>query len=185
MRFKASEKTDGVTQEAQALAPANVQAFYAEGTVAFFPCHEPGVRFRGTRWGTPMDDDVFLERFSRGALSEFAHLDHVRVVYLYTRREGPDAAIELTRAGLRALTRQLGVPEKYHETVTVAWARLVGQQAATGPGRDFNAFINDNPRFRRKDLLDDYYSREVLFGTESRTRFSEPDLRPLHTPPSG
>ena len=132
-----------------------------------------------------MDDDGFLEGFSQGEVSGFAHLDHVRVVYLYTRRAGRDAAVELTRAGLRALTARLGVPEKYHETVTVAWARLVSECAATGPGRDFLAFIDDHPRFRRKDLLEDYYSREVLFGAEARTRFIEPDLRPLHLPSSG
>jgi hypothetical protein len=126
-----------------------------------------------------MEDDVFLERFSQGALNAFAHVDHVKVVYLYTRRAGPEAAIDLIREGLRALTRQLGVPEKYHETVTVAWARLVGQQAAATPGSDFAAFIHDHPRFLRKDLLEDYYTRGVLFGPEARTRFSEPDLRPL------
>ncbi|NOK22476.1 hypothetical protein [Corallococcus carmarthensis] len=126
-----------------------------------------------------MDDDVFLEQFSRGEPDGFAHLDHVRVVYLYTRRVGGDAAVELTRAGLRALTHRLGVPEKYHDTVTVAWARLVSQRAATEPGLDFTAFIHDNPRFQRKDLLEDYYSREVLFGAEARARFIEPDLRPL------
>lgn len=128
-----------------------------------------------------MDDDVFLEQFSRGELSGFAHVDHVKVVYLYTRKAGPEAAITLTREGLQALTRKLGVPEKYHETMTVAWARLVSQQAAAAPGRDFTAFITDNPRFLRKDLLEAYYSREVLVKAESRKQFVEPDLRPLQT----
>lgn len=130
-----------------------------------------------------MDDDVFLERFSRGELSEFAHLDHVRVVYLYTLRAGRDAAIELTRAGLKALTGRLGVPEKYHETMTVAWVRLVSERAAAGTGRDFTAFLHDNPCFQRRDLLEDYYSREVLFSAGARSQFIEPDLRPLPTEP--
>ena len=126
-----------------------------------------------------LSDSVLLERFSRGELSEFPHLDHVRVVYLQTRRVGRDAAVEFARAGLQRLTRQLGVPEKYHETVTVAWARLIGERAETEPGRDFAGFLDDNPQFHRKDLLADYYSREVLFGTDARTRFVAPDLRPL------
>ncbi|MBN8226522.1 hypothetical protein JYK02_03260 [Corallococcus macrosporus] len=126
------------------------------------------------------DDDAFLDGFSRGEVSGFTHQDHVRVVYLYTRKAGGEAAVELTRAGLKTLTRRLGVPEKFHETVTVAWARLVSEQVEAAPGRDFTAFIGDNPRFLRKDLLEDYYSREVLFGSEARSRFIEPDLRPLH-----
>lgn len=126
-----------------------------------------------------MNDSTLLERFSRGELSEFPHLDHVRVVYLHTRRAGRDAAVEFARAGLQRLTRQLGVPEKYHETVTVAWARLVGERAETGPGQDFAEFLEHNPQFHRKDLLEDYYSREVLFGAAARARFVEPDLRPL------
>ncbi|NOK35745.1 hypothetical protein HMI49_21330 [Corallococcus exercitus] len=132
-----------------------------------------------------MDDDVFLEGFSRGEVSGFAHLDHVRVVYLYTRRAGGEAAVALTRAGLRALTGKLGVPEKYHETMTVAWARLVSERVEAALGRDFAAFIDAHPRLLRRDLLDDYYSREVLFGAEARIRFIEPDLRPLDLPSAG
>ncbi|RKH52193.1 hypothetical protein [Corallococcus llansteffanensis] len=126
-----------------------------------------------------LNDSALLERFSRGELSEFPHLDHVRVVYLHTRRAGRDAAVEFARAGLQRLTRQLGVPEKYHETVTVAWARLVGERTEIGPCRDFAEFLDHNPQFQRKELLDDYYSREVLFGPDARARFVEPDLRPL------
>ncbi|WP_147448676.1 hypothetical protein [Corallococcus terminator] len=126
-----------------------------------------------------MDDKTFLERFSRGELSEFPHLDHVRVVYLHTRATDRDTAVELTRTGLRLLTHRLGVPEKFHETVTVAWARLVGERAAVEPCRDFTSFLEHHPRFRRKDLLGDYYSGEVLFSAEARARFVEPDLRPL------
>ncbi|RYZ43337.1 MAG: hypothetical protein EOO71_04025 [Myxococcaceae bacterium] len=126
-----------------------------------------------------MDDKTFLERFSRGELRELPHLDHVRVVYLHTREAGRDTAIERTRAGLKLLTSQLGVPEKFHETVTVAWARLVGERTEVEPCRDFTSFLDHHPRFRRKDLLDDHYSREVLFSAEARVRFVEPDLRPL------
>jgi hypothetical protein len=126
-----------------------------------------------------MTDDALLECFSRGELSEFPHQDHVRVVYLHVRRAGGDTAVEFARAGLRLLTQRLGVPHKYHETVTVAWARLVSEQAVRGPERDFDAFLERNPRFLRRDLLDDHYSRERLFSDDARARFVEPDLRPL------
>ena len=61
------------------------------------------------------------------------------------------------RAGIRLLA-----PNKYHETRTVAWARLV---RAGHPGLD------------RRDLLDDFYSPEVL--ESGRATLVEPDRRPL------
>ncbi|TNC21995.1 hypothetical protein [Mumia zhuanghuii] len=126
-----------------------------------------------------MDDLEFLDRFATGDLDDFPHADHVRMVYLQTRRAGKEDAIRFARTGLMALVEAAGNPGKYHETITTAWGRLVGDQAASDPGNDFDDFIRKNPQFLRTDLLEDYYSRARLFSPEARTRFVPPDLQPL------
>ena len=126
-----------------------------------------------------MNDLEFLDRFARGDLDDFPHVDHVRMVYLQTRRAGKEDAIRFAKTGLKAMAEASGTPGKYHETITTAWGRLVGDITASDPGNDFEDFIHKNPRFLRTDLLEDYYSRARLFSPEARARFVPPDVQPL------
>jgi len=71
-----------------------------------------------------------------------------------------------------------GNPGKYHETRTVAWARLVVDARAGFEG-DFDAFLARHPEFVRRDLLDDYYSPELLNSDAARLAFVDPDRRGL------
>lgn len=126
-----------------------------------------------------MDDDEFLDAFRCGTLTDLPHLNHVRVVYLVTRRQGSDDAISLARRGLRALADAAGVPDKYHETRTVAWARIIADRTIAAPGRSFAEFMELHPELRRKELLGDYYSTELLTSPRARAEFVPPDLRPI------
>ena len=87
-----------------------------------------------------MDDREFLERFEAAAIpsEHWMHRDHIRMAFLYLRDRPFDAALHAIRVGIRALNRANDVPETptngYHETVTVAWARVVATAiAAHGP----------------------------------------------------
>lgn len=131
------------------------------------------------RNGDGMNDLEFLDRFTAGDLDDFPHVDHVRMVYLQTRRAGKEDAIRFARAGLKAMAEATGHPGKYHETITMAWARLVGDKTASDPGDDFEDFIRRNPQFLRSDLLEDYYSSARLFSPEARAGFVPPDVQPL------
>jgi hypothetical protein len=104
-----------------------------------------------------MDDDELLAAFRAGVLDRFPHEDHLRVMRMLVGSLPFDDAVDQMRAGIQRMD-----PVKYHETRTVAWARLV---AAGHPGLE------------RRDLLDDFYSPEVLDG--GRAIFVEPDRRPL------
>ena len=122
-----------------------------------------------------MTDDEFLARFEAHALPGFTHRDHVRVAFAYARRGGTPAAVKGARR-IRALAAGTG---KYHETLTVAWARVIARHAADDPALEFAAFLEANPQLLRRDLLNAHYSRERLFSAEARQRFVEPDISPL------
>ena len=76
-----------------------------------------------------MTDDTFLARFEAVSLQSFDHRDHLRVAFAYARRGGVEHAVDHARRGLRHLTAAHGEPERYHETLTTAWARVVAHQA--------------------------------------------------------
>lgn len=126
-----------------------------------------------------MDDDDFLDRFARGRLETFSHRDHVRLVYARARRTNGREATDFARRGLRELAERHGMPQKYHETLTVAWSRLIAARAEAFEGDDFEAFMEAHPELGRTSLIEEYYSRELVYSAEARAAFVAPDREPL------
>jgi hypothetical protein len=123
-----------------------------------------------------MTDDAFLARFETGRLSAFDHCDHVRVAFAYARRGGVAHAVDRARHGLRRLAAAHGEPERYHETLTTAWARVIAHHAIAHGDSGFDEFLGAHPQLLRRDLLLAHYSRERLFSPAARARFVEPDI---------
>jgi hypothetical protein len=126
-----------------------------------------------------MTDETFLARFEAGRLTSFDHRDHLRVAFAYARRGGVDHAVARARRGLRHLAAAHGEPERYHETLTTAWARVVAHHALADRDRDFEGLLATHPQLLRRDLLLRHYTRERLLGAAARARFVEPDLLAL------
>lgn len=128
-----------------------------------------------------MTDDEFLAAFEAGALprSAWTHQAHIRMAWLYLTRLPAEQATQKARAGIRAYNSAQGNHTGYHDTVTVAFVRLIASRLAAGEG--FAAFLD-----RNSDLIDRgrppllrHYSRGRLESDEARTKFVEPDLLPL------
>jgi hypothetical protein len=134
-------------------------------------------------WGSAdLPDDAFVAAFEDGRYphDRFRHADHVRLAWIYARRHGAEEAAHRMRRGIRAFARQAGVPGKYHETITMAWVRLVAAALALSPGiDDFARFVRAHAWLLEKDALLAFYSRERLMGEAARGAWVEPDLRPL------
>jgi hypothetical protein len=126
-----------------------------------------------------MTDEAFLGRFEAVSLESFGHRDHLRVAFAYARRGGIDHAVARARDGLRRFAAAHGEPDRYHETLTTAWARVVGHCALRAREDDFDAFLAAHPRLLERDLLCAHYSRERLFSEAARAAFLEPDLLAL------
>ena len=124
-----------------------------------------------------MTDDEFLPALEKCELPEaaFGHSAHVRAAYLYLRAEGFAGALERTRRAIRNFARHLGKPERYHETVTVAYLALIQQHMCQrGDGGGWAAFERDNPELLRPGLLLEYYPKAQLESDLARQVFVLP-----------
>ncbi len=106
------------------------------------------------------------------------------MAFLYLRDHPFEEALARIGSGIRALNHANHVPETetsgYHETVTVAWARLIGSAIQVhGPRSSFSAFIAANPHLRHKSLLRLYYTRDRILSPKAKATFVDPDLAPL------
>ncbi|CAN5496249.1 hypothetical protein BH09ACT4_BH09ACT4_08020 [soil metagenome] len=127
-----------------------------------------------------IDDDQLLARFAANTLRAFPHEEHLHVVFVKSARSSVDETLVFVRDGIRAMAAGIGAPQKYHETRTVAWLRLIVAARAGFTG-DFTEFLTQHPELVRRDLLSDYYSDALLASDEARATFVAPDLRDLPT----
>lgn len=125
------------------------------------------------------EDVLTVEALEAGDIPEgsFTHEGHVYVAWLYLDRHPLPVAIDRFTAALKALTRKLGVPGKYHETITWFFMLAIAERRAAAPGADWPDFRSANA-----DLLDwqnnplrRYYSKALLDSDEARLSFRLPD----------
>jgi len=128
-----------------------------------------------------LPDDEFLARFEAGHLpaAEFHHEDHVRATWLCIEKYGEERAGAKVAAGIRAIAAAHGIAERYHETITTVWVRLIAHHRALDPTSDFDVFYAHARGLSDQKLPERHYSRDVLFSSAARAAFVEPDLRPL------
>jgi hypothetical protein len=132
-----------------------------------------------------MTDEAFARAFEEGSVTpaQFDHVAHVRVAWVYLREAGSmDAALCRMRDAIRRFAAAAGVPQKYHETITVLWMRLLAEARDAGASGELADVLRDHPALSDKDLPLQYYSRERLFSDEARAAWVDPDLRPLAQP---
>jgi len=126
---------------------------------------------------THLSDDEFLEAFHtcRLEIAEFRHADHLRLAWIHLHRESFDEALRQVREGVQKFAIKHKVPHLYHETITVAWMRLL----ATHHEASFEEFIAVNGAWLGKDLLHRFWSPEVLMSDEARRAWLPPDRQNL------
>lgn len=93
-------------------------------------------------------------------------------------------AADSLRTGIRAHNAAHGIVDTptagYHETMTLAWLRLVEMVLLEyGPEPTGEAFCEAHPELLQKKTLRLFYSRERFMSSEAKVRFVEPDLAPL------
>lgn len=131
-------------------------------------------------------DAEFLRLFEarRWPLERWHHRDHIRLAYLYLRGMPFDDAADRIRAGIKAHNEAHGIPDLptagYHETMTIAWLRLVRLVLDEyGPEESGEAFCEAHPELMQKKTLRLFYSKDRFMSAEAKRQFLEPDLAPL------
>jgi len=139
-------------------------------------------------------DDELLGAFEAGQEPEggFHHREHLRVAWLYLRRDPWPAALGRFAEGLKRFAIAQGQPGLYHETVTVAYFLLIHQRMAEGgqvwnreftipdltpPEPTFDGFVARYPELLgwKPSILDRYYDAATLASDLARRVFVMPD----------
>jgi hypothetical protein len=125
-----------------------------------------------------------LDRFWPGspptAASRSGHPAHVELAFVAARRYGEEDGAAVMCGWIRQIAAAHGRADRYHETMTIAWARLVAHHVAADPGTyDFGAFAARYPTLLDKNLLSAHYSSAALGSAEARAHWVAPDLRPF------
>jgi hypothetical protein len=111
----------------------------------------------------------------RLAESEFGHKAHVRAAYLYLRAGDFATALGRMRQAIRKYAAHLGKPERYHETITVAYLSLIARHLwERGDEGGWAGFASRNPELFEPDLLLRYYPKEQLESQVAREVFVLP-----------
>ncbi len=104
----------------------------------------------------------------------------MHLAFLAARRHGTERAADVMCDWIGRIARQHGASQKYHATMTIAWARLVAYHVAGDPSvSDFGAFAVLHPTLLDKDLLARHYAGPTLRSDAARAAWVPPDLAAL------
>ena len=128
-------------------------------------------------------DADFLAAFLDSSMpaAGFDHRGHVRAAWLLLQAHPLPEAVELTCDGIARLATRLGVPGKYHRTLSEALVRLMAEGGAGDRAQSFEDFVRANPALMQdaRGVLARHYSPELLATEAARLRFVAPDRLPL------
>ena len=107
----------------------------------------------------------------------FDHQNHVYLAWLYLEAYPVTEAIERFSAALKRLTLKLGVPGKYHETITWFYMLIIASRRSQHVAATWPEFCSKNADIVTKEnnVLSRYYSKQTLASEQARRNFIMPD----------
>jgi hypothetical protein len=99
----------------------------------------------------------------------------LRLAWLHLHRENFETALHNVRSGIKAFAVHHSVTHRYHETITIAWVRLL----ATHDESSFDEFLTRNEPKLSLRLLHRFWTPDALAGQEARLRWVPSDVRDL------
>lgn len=126
-----------------------------------------------------MDDRALVAAFEATTLGgdEFPHAAHVRVGWYYLSHFEMLDAMARFRTGLQRFAAAKGKPDRYHETITLAYLLLIAERLADARGLSWDEFAARNPDLLtwRPSILERYYPAATLASDYARQTFVLPD----------
>lgn len=130
----------------------------------------------------PLEDSAFVSEFEncRFPNEQFRHADHIRLAWIYIRRYDYETAELRMCESIRGFACNLGAEQKYHQTITMVWMRLVNLAVRLSSGIDnFLDFAHAHAWLLDKEAVFEFYSQELLMSEMARKVWVEPDLKPI------
>ncbi len=129
-----------------------------------------------------LSDTQFLEAVRTATYpgDKFGHRAHLRLGWMCLREHGFEQGLERIRELVRAYAKALGATEKFHETITRAWAEHMQAALEETPEHgSFDAFLEVHPELLDSKLLSRHYRKETLDSPLAKAGWVPPDLEPL------
>jgi hypothetical protein len=96
-------------------------------------------------------DAAFLDAFERCTLPAFKHRDHLRMTWLYLRRDGRPRADVRIIEGLRRFARHQRAERIFDRALTEAWIARVAAALERNPEvTDFPQFLQQAPELLQR-----------------------------------
>lgn len=121
-----------------------------------------------------MTDAQFLAALESCTLpeAEFDHRGHLRAAWLCLRAGSFPEALARMSAALKRYSAHMGKPDRYHETITVAYMAVINERLHAGGDHDsWSDFLRDNPDLADRRLLTHCYRPETLASPTARSIF--------------
>jgi hypothetical protein len=113
-----------------------------------------------------------------GGAPRLGHREHVRLAWLVLRDEGTEAGGDRVARMLRHLAEAHGEGDRYHETLTRFWIRLVTHAIEVEPCiDDFDLFVERFPLLLDGSSVGRHWSADML--APGRGAWVEPDVLAL------
>ena len=131
--------------------------------------------------GVTAADEAFVAAFHADQLSNqgFHHRDHLRLAWVQIRRLGLDEASEVVTTGIRRFAAHHGSADRYNDTMTRFWLRVVGLGIIRHPELGFEELLAAEPHLLDKNLPFRHWSSERMSRDDAKRQWVEPDLRPM------
>lgn len=128
-----------------------------------------------------MTGEALVRAFEAATIdpSTFHHREHLYVAWSYLRALPLEQALARYVEHLRRLTVVLGVPDKFHATITWTYVVALHDAMAQAPDLGFDALLAARPDLldHREGVLAKHYDREELDAPQARARFVLPRRR--------
>jgi len=124
-------------------------------------------------------DEEFFAAFEAGKIAnqDFHHRDHLRLAWIQIRRLGVERASDTVAGAIRRFAAHHGHADRYHETLTRFWVRVVGTGITRHPMLSFDDLVAAEPHLLDKTLPYRHWSRERMGSDEAKRQWTEPDIR--------
>ena len=127
----------------------------------------------------PLSDDELFAAFEAGTFDPkiFSHEMHIHVGWIYVCRFPAGDAMTRFAEKLKSWATALGIPGKYHETITWFFMLLISERQSRQRAGSFEEFIAVNGDLIGKNpaILDRYYKLETLKSVHARKHYVMPD----------
>jgi hypothetical protein len=127
------------------------------------------------------DDDAFVDAFHSGRIANqnFHHRDHLRLAWVQIRRLGLERASDAVTGGIRHFAAEHGSADRYHDTLTRFWLKVVNLGLRRHPDLTFDELLAAEPHLLDKSLPFKHWSRAMMASDSAKRQWVEPDLRPI------